>query len=315
VVAALPFAIEGLSALKTGIFVRPTAYGNINLEYLSYSVSDWLRVLTLTQVFAHVPNAASLQYKFTTINAVYWTLAIEFQFYLVMAVAVALRSKGLRWLAAITAFSLPIWYFGLWSVSGIFVPYWPMFAIGILLYLAIEAGLRRSHLRSVTARSWGAIVIGILVLAFMAWTVSGRSIGEVSFAAFFAVGLWLFHAFNDSYRSALKSDSLLPRVSLQVVRYLGLMSYSLYLIHGRLQFLADQLWRQVLPKGVLLDVAAIVTTCAMCYVFYLCCERPFIRSRVTATELPALAPSYVGVHEFGCEALTGPSLLPSPDKR
>jgi hypothetical protein len=34
VVAATPFVIEGVSALKTGTFVRPSSAGNINLGFL-----------------------------------------------------------------------------------------------------------------------------------------------------------------------------------------------------------------------------------------------------------------------------------------
>jgi len=291
VVALLPFAIEGLSALKTGTFLRPTADGNINFGFLNYEAFDWLRVLTLTQVFAHVPQAANLQYKFTTINAVYWTLAIEFQFYIVMAVAVAMRAHALRWLVVVTALSLPIWFFSAWTVSGIFLPYWPMFAVGILLYLAIEFGVPRPRLGTLTTRTSATIVTVTLLVAFLAWTLAGRRIGELTFAGVFAGGLWFLHAFNDGYRGALRNGSMQTRVALQSIRHLGLMSYSLYLLHGRLQFLGHQLSRQVLPAGVALDVAAIGTTCVLCYGFYLYCERPFIRSRVaTAEPAPVVAP-------------------------
>jgi peptidoglycan/LPS O-acetylase OafA/YrhL len=294
VVAALPFAIEALSALKTGTFLRPTADNNINFGFLNYEAFDWLRVLTLTQVFAHVPNAANLQYKFTTINAVYWTLAIEFQFYIVMAVAVALRSRAAGWLVAVTAFTLPVWYLGAWTVVGIFVPYWPMFAVGILLYVVLESGVMRPRLGTLTSHTSGVVVTAVLIAAFAAWTIAGRQVSELGFAALFAVGLWFLHSLNESYRVALRNGKAPTRFTLQLIRHLGLMSYSLYLLHGRLQFLGHQLCRQLLPPGVALDVAAIATTCVMCYGFYLYCERPFIRSRVAAGERAPVVPSAVG---------------------
>src|SRR5205085_2212125 len=108
VVALVPFAIEALSALKTGTFMWPTATDNINLGYLNYSLLSWLRVLTLTQVFAPTHTLGGLQFKFTTINAVYWTLAIECQFYLVMAIAVWFRVRAVLWIALVTAVSVPI---------------------------------------------------------------------------------------------------------------------------------------------------------------------------------------------------------------
>jgi peptidoglycan/LPS O-acetylase OafA/YrhL len=279
IVAALPFIIEGISTLKTGTFVRPSAAGNINMGFLEYGVGEWLRVLTLTQVFATVPGATNLQFKFTTINAVYWTLAIEFQFYLVMAVALALRSRAVVWLAAITLLSLPMWYLSLWKVQGIFLPYWPMFAIGVALYLALERGFSlrggtRAH------RVIQALAPALLIGAFVAATESGHQVDEVTFALGFALTLWSLHRLDEDYRNALRSGSRTVQVGLGGWKLLGLMSYSLYLLHGRLQFLADQFCRQILPKGIALDFAVIAVTCALCYVFYRCCERPFIQSRV-----------------------------------
>ncbi|HYV36723.1 MAG TPA: acyltransferase family protein, partial [Gemmataceae bacterium] len=76
VVISLPFLIELISALKTGQFVAPSAE-NLNYGFLNYSFVDWLRVVSLTQVFSPMPGITNLQAKFTSINAVYWTLAIE----------------------------------------------------------------------------------------------------------------------------------------------------------------------------------------------------------------------------------------------
>jgi len=60
------------------------------------------------------------------------------------------------------------------------------------------------------------------------------------------------------------------------------MSYSLYLLHGRVQFLALQICRQVASSGLVQDALTMLTTCLLCYAFYVCFERPFIRSRVAA---------------------------------
>ena len=96
---------------------------NINFGFLNYQPMESIRVVTLTQVFAPIAEGAprSLQFKFTSINAVYWTLAIEFQFYLVMAMALAFKSWAVRWLVFVSLVAVPIWYVGAWQVLGIFL--------------------------------------------------------------------------------------------------------------------------------------------------------------------------------------------------
>jgi peptidoglycan/LPS O-acetylase OafA/YrhL len=281
VVAALPFVMEAISALKTGSFVPPSSLGNANYGFLNYRVLDWLRVGTLTQVFA--PLAASesqnLQSKFTSINAVYWTLAIEFQFYLVMAIAVGLRSRAVQWLGLVTVLSAPIAYTGLWRTVGVFLPYWPMFAVGILLYFMLERGISCPRLFGRSHR----IVAGSAIVALAGWfaasVLAGYSAGELPFAVGFALALWLLHAFDGDYVRGLTTGDRAAWIGLATLRYLGLMSYSLYLLHGRLQFLAQQVARQILPQGIAFDLTAIALTCGICFVFYYSCERPFIRSR------------------------------------
>jgi peptidoglycan/LPS O-acetylase OafA/YrhL len=75
--------------------------------------------------------------------------------------------------------------------------------------------------------------------------------------------LWWLHDLDDLYLHGLRKGRPTVRAGLAACRLLGLMSYSLYLLHGRLQFLAQQVCRQLL-SGITFDVAAIGTTCAMC---------------------------------------------------
>jgi peptidoglycan/LPS O-acetylase OafA/YrhL len=291
VVALLPFVIEALSALKTGVFVAPTAEGNINLTYQRFGIFDWLRVATLTQVFAHVEGARNLQAKFTIINSVYWTLAIEFQFYLVMTMALWLRTRAVLLLGAVTVVSLPLWYADLWKVSGIFLPYWPMFAVGIGLYLAMEHDLTCRRIVGSSHRAVAVVGLALAMGVFVAVTLRGTVTGDVAFTCGFGFVLWCLHDFDSSYQSALERGALPIRVPLTLFKFLGVMSYSVYLLHGRLQFLAHQLARQLLAAGIALDLTVLALTCAMCAVFYWYCEKPFVRSRTNrpAPDVQAVA--------------------------
>ena len=114
---------------------------------------------------------------------------------------------------------------------------------------------------------------------FAAWVLAGHSAGELPFAVGFGLALWLLHAFDSDYVRGLTTGGRAARIGLATLRCLGLMLYSLYLLHGRLQFLAQQVARQILPQGIVFDLTAIALTCAICFVFYYSCERPFIRSR------------------------------------
>lgn len=58
---------------------------------------------------------------------------------------------------------------------------------------------------------------------------------------------------------------------------LGTMSYSIYLLHGKLQFLSMQLSSQVFDShSIAFDVAALALSLALCVPFFYFCERPFI---------------------------------------
>jgi peptidoglycan/LPS O-acetylase OafA/YrhL len=159
-----------------------------------------------------------------------------------------------------------------------------MFAIGIALYLSIERDLSRPD-RPQSHDFLAPLGAIVLTIGFLIATVAGHRTDRMTFAIGFAMVLWCVHGLDEGYRRGLHSESAVIRLGFGGWRILGLMSYSLYLLHGRLQFLADQVCRQVLPAGIARDLAVISMTCASCYVFYRCCERPFIRSRVTAARL------------------------------
>ena len=190
VVSAVPFVIEILSAAKTGQYVQPDG-ALLNLGYLRYSAWDWFSVLTLTRAFWDIPGAPNLQYKFTTINAVYWTLAIEVQFYLVVALALVVRRWFYPALLAVTALSIPTLFWPRAELSGIFLPYWPMFAAGVALYVMVERGLVWHHQ---AARIAAVILCSACAVALVAFHWQHT----LSFTILLALMLWLGHGWDQA---------------------------------------------------------------------------------------------------------------------
>ncbi len=297
VTISIPFVIEGLSSLKTGQYVAPSAR-HLNYGFLEYSYWDWVRVATLTQVFAVVPDAADLQYKFTTVNACFWTLALEVQFYIVAGLALATRRWFYPVMFAITALSVPCCFSSELAISGLFLPYWPMFGLGCLVYWLFEKGYSLSRiLKDRTVLVSGLLTGGSLV-GFVAYLDSDLPVNKLCFAAFVAWILIVAQGLDGSLVRLSQSSYWIVRWPWELVSTISLISYSVYLLHGRLRFVSMQFMRQVLPIDcILFDFSVIVMTLAMCYVFYRVFERPFAistSSRSIGLTLPKIR---TGRHE------------------
>ena len=278
VVAAIPFVIEALSSIKTGRYVPPPTE-NLNYGYMRYGLLDWLMVGSLGQVFRPIANAENLQGKFTSINAVYWTLAIEVQFYLTTALALTARRKFYWIMLTVTAVSIPCLLIRSSYTWGIFLPYWPMFAIGVCLHWSFEQGFRLSKFQKVVM-PLACVVAPGLVIAFATHILRAGTIGWL----WFALGFGLFLIVVEGIDRRLGEDrqrnrNKATRLAFGLLVTLGAMSYSLYLVHGRLQFLVMQPVRQILPvDGVAFDLAVMALTTLACYVFYRMCEKPFMKN-------------------------------------
>ncbi|RIK79112.1 MAG: hypothetical protein DCC68_13770 [Planctomycetota bacterium] len=272
VVVSVPFAIEAISSLKTGQYTPPSS-DNLNYGFIKYDITDWICVVSLAKVFEPDAQATNLQFKFTTVNSVYWTLAIEVQFYLVVALALLFRQRFYAAIVVTTFISFAAAAYPVVYESGVFFPYWWMFALGVLLHMLVERGITPIRLFG----SYRAIVLAAVLLGLVAHLVASPHDlpfhGEIFAILFFAV---LFAAFD--CQSDLPRRWSLSRVAVAVVAGLGAMSYSIYLIHGRVQFLSMQVARQITsPEAILFDCLVFLVTLMLCGVFYFACERPFVK--------------------------------------
>ncbi len=290
VVVALPFVIEGIAALKTGHYQSPSPH-KLNYGFLKYDIAEWFEVVTLTRAFVTVPGADQLQLKFTTINAVYWSLAIEVQFYLIAALAVHFGRRFYQVMASITLIAVPFLFCPVAKFWGICLPYWPMFALGIGLYGVFERGWAPSKFWGESSRRVGWLALSGLVIATSIIAVAQWPIHRTTFAVLFAVALFGLEGLDASFRRLLAHGATPVRRLAEFSVFLGTMSYSIYLVHGRVQFLAMQGVRQVFAEGTMaFDALSLILTIALCYPFFRFCERPWISAPATST-LPVERPT------------------------
>ena len=150
VVLAVPYLIAAISALKSGMYEMPEP------RFLALGAIDWVQLVSLVKVFMAVGD--DLQGQFNQVNAVYWTLAIEFQFYLCVYLALLFRAHFRLIIALVSGASLLLLAWPLPLNSGLFIHFWPMFAVGIALQYLARNGWQAARLfpgkRRPSARAW-----------------------------------------------------------------------------------------------------------------------------------------------------------------
>lgn len=284
VVVAVPYLVAALSSLKSGVFESPDP------RFLAWGGLDWLEVVTLVKVFG-TPDG-DLQAAFNPLNSVYWTLAIEFQFYLCMYLALLVRRHFHAVIGLVTAFSLVLLAWPLPVDPGWFIHYWPMFAMGIGLQYVLAAGWGVDRFLPRAGQAGAAVLAGCVLLWGGVLAHRG-SLGQVlaglfpsvelGFAVICATLLWLAAPWGSLLEAHKDGGHPLLRWTLRPAAYLGVISYSVYLLHGKLVQLPFMVVRQVLhPSNALNPLAGIFLTLALCAVFHAWAERPFMSSRQRA---------------------------------
>jgi peptidoglycan/LPS O-acetylase OafA/YrhL len=239
---------------------------------------DWVQNLTLTQwvsnLFHPISWPGDNPHLFVP---AFWSLNYEEQFYLVIAIGLvfattkriplivpvaALAAVGLAW-----NWCIP----GNW-ICGLFIEYWPHFALGSCLYFVLCVFTdRRSRWIFIGAVLLLGLTCAGRVLPWTANTTADlRSMIELAFLS--AVTLSLFFL-----------RPLSPRISGLIVwrpiAALGTISYSLYLIHQFNLTLVAGIAHRVLPMGAphfLTIMTMVGLHLALATSFWYFCERPFL---------------------------------------
>lgn len=284
VVVAVPYVIAAVSSLKSGVFEMPDP------RFLSMTGGDWLWLATLLRVFG-TPDG-DLQAAFSPVNSVYWTLAIEFQFYLCMYLALLARRYFHLLIGLVTGVSLLLLLRPLPLDAGWFIRYWPMFSVGIALQYMLAAGWGGERFvpwraRGVAAALAGGVLLGVLVLAYRG-TLGQVLLAvfpsvELGFAVVCALLLWLAAPSGSALEAHRDGGHPLLRWLLKPAAYLGVISYSVYLLHGKLVQLPAMVVRQVIePSNPLNPLICVLLTLALCALFHRWAERPFMSKRQQA---------------------------------
>jgi len=281
VIMATPYLLAGLSALKTGSFISPEP------RWLALGPIDWLQFITLTRVF--FSNSLGLDHAFSPLNIVYWTLAIEFQFYLVIYLALLWRKWFVLLLVGVTLASLAVFAFPNIKSTGLFLGYWPMFALGLGLYCLLDSNYTLDHLMGGIGKRLAVPILATSFLAFAVLAYNGVLVqfleslfsdGAFGFAVCTALAFWLLASLEQQIYLQATHGHALVRFPLKAGVFLGSISYSVYLLHPKLYQFPDMVIRQLTtPDNPIYVLTLIGGTITLSWLFYLYFERPFISRR------------------------------------
>jgi peptidoglycan/LPS O-acetylase OafA/YrhL len=266
VVLLTPYVIESISLLKSGEYLVPA-----NL-LTKFNYIEWTNFLLLTKVFWATSH--DLQAEFNTINSVYWTLAIEFQFYLVVFFALCFKKYYRHIIAIISVTALLAMLIPVGINHGLFIHYWPSFSVGIVLaYLHRNGFWSNSFLKNkVTQATATFAAIGLLINAVI-WFGKGGIFFTVSFGVF----LWVISDVEKVMNRIKNSENKLFFWLLEPWFILGTMSYSVYLLHSKIYGLPEMFVRQIFDStDILYGLLTIFGTLMFCYPFYFLVERKFL---------------------------------------
>jgi peptidoglycan/LPS O-acetylase OafA/YrhL len=238
------------------------------------SAIEWIQNLTLTQWFTLVghpmPYASDNPTLFVDTS---WSLCYEEQFYLIVALAMLLSYFASRRLTvALMLVGLAWNIHSPRAVDGFFLDYWPHFAIGAIVFYRL-CRMTRPMWRRITDTLFSASLIAFAVLAWRQpdMTPAARPFySELFVTVAFALTLIGIRPLSGSFK-----NSPLGRV----MTFLGLISYSLYLIHQFNMHLIHAIataivWHNA-PHAVLIAVE-VCGHVVLATLFWRFCERPFL---------------------------------------
>jgi peptidoglycan/LPS O-acetylase OafA/YrhL len=187
------------------------------------------------------------------INAVYWSLCYEMQFYLLFCLLVAAAQRYRFPVFTVAAAVSLAWPLTSLHVPGLCLPYWHGFLLGAFACRALHGMLRPAVFA----------LYGAALVALWLWTQDRFTLVCVATAALIYAG-----------GAAHKMDAWLRWPALQ---FLGTVSYSLYLIHNPVMGAGFNVAYRALPRTALGELVALLAVlafvCAAAFAFWWLIER------------------------------------------
>jgi peptidoglycan/LPS O-acetylase OafA/YrhL len=252
---------------------------------LSSSTIAWVQTLTLTQWLTLLWHPSTYASGNSTLCvAAFWSLNYEEQFYLVIG-AIMLVATRFGWpiIWGVLALMIPafVWNLTYPAISyGFFLEYWVHFGLGTLVFYRL--------CRMTNAKVRWTIDVSLLILMLgsgAVWALNrgpGFLVQRSVFAEWFICSA--FALFLLGFRSV---DEILFRTWWgSKLAQLGLLTYSLYLVHQFNLQIADEaaklLFRVGIPQFFKIPVEFTVIV-IIAAVFWYFCERPFMNRPLDQT--------------------------------
>lgn len=245
----------------------------------AYGPSTWFETLTMLRQFRpeHVWFG-----RFGDINGAYWSLAIELQFYCIVAAAMALPRFFYWILGGLAVVTVP--YALIPSLfypsvhSGVCLAYWPWFACGVVAFWLLEHGTTPTRLFGRRAAGLGAAYAAFLPAWIIVAANSGVAIWDFTIAAATATTIWFASCWQAPATTESGGWRKVVGWGWKSLAACGMFSYSLYLIHNEtnhtLRHLIMHRWGGSL--GIASDCVVFLGTMTAAWAFYRLCERPFL---------------------------------------
>ncbi len=234
---------------------------------LELSPAQWFGNITLTETW-RPRYAGSYLDESAIFTRVAWTLCYQEQFYAISALILAFARP--RLFPALVTVSLTLFGYrlflwdsgGMKSIEGLFPMYWQHFAAGLAVYYRLQTGASARTRRGIDLALLGMLGISILAMDT-----------ESAVAAGFALALIGLKPFDD--RIAAKSPA-------RLLQWVGMRSYSIFLIHVPVLTVTHQLLNEVCGVDaywhrfwVILPVALVASVGVGC-VFHDLIEKRFL---------------------------------------
>ena len=159
---------------------------------------------------------------------------------------------------------------------GLFIHYWPSFSVGILLAYMFKNKLDLDNVVSKRYKTYFSI-LSLAFIIIISISLLGEKTSSLLFAVIFGAALWCISPIEALLIKIKEQNKKVSYYILEGLVALGTMSYSVYLLHGKLHVLPSMFVRQALEEhNVFYGLGTILLTLLICYPFYYFVERPFM---------------------------------------